>query len=118
LAQEVGEKEAQRAAAGWRGDRFQVYEKRPSGLLLSGYILFAGEDEAEGFFGECRDFLNKKYRIEQVRRTDETIHWATLKGGDAEVYLERFGKRVVLIIGSAPNQTARIRGELWDIRSE
>jgi hypothetical protein len=30
LAQEVGEKEAQRAAAGWRGDRFQVYEKRPS----------------------------------------------------------------------------------------
>ena len=118
LQQFIPGKEAEKAVRGWRGDRIQVYENQKSKhLLMTGYLLFDQDDSAEDFFDAYRDYLDSKYEADIFRRSDDTIQWVSLKGGDREVYVERFGRRVVVIEGSDSGTTASLRGELWDVKS-
>ena len=115
LRQYLPEDEARRSVLGWRGDQVQVYEgDGASSLILVGYALFSGEETADDFFRSYRSLLNNKYQADIFRRADETIHWVSLVHGDEEVYVERFGRRVVFIEGTNSNQTAKVRGALWN----
>lgn len=116
LRQYVPEKEAEKSVLGWRGDRIQIYEsgdRRQS--VLTGYIIFNKEGQAEDFFKCYRELLGKKYDLDIFRRSDDTIHWATIKGSDLEVYAERFGRRVVFIEGTEGKNTSRVRAVLWKV---
>jgi hypothetical protein len=116
LSRYLPEAEARGSVKGWRGDRVQVYEEKDNHRLLAvGYVVFDGESTADDFFKTYREFLATKYEIDQFRRTDDTIDWATVKDADIEVYVERFGRRVVFIEGTPAGFTSRVRGTLWDV---
>ena len=116
LGRYLPESAASQAVGGWRGDRVQVYEDPATHRLLSvGYVLFGGEGEADDFFRAYREYLGAKYGVNRFKRTDETIFWADLGGGDSQVYVERFGRRTVFIEGSPPDLTAKVRGALWNV---
>lgn len=114
LRQYLDAGEARQAVAGWRGDRVQVYENR-RGTLLAAYAVFQGEEAAGDFFSAYRELLDKKYDLDTFRRSDDTIDWATVAQSTTEVYVERFGRRVVFIEGTTADETARVRSALWDV---
>lgn len=110
------EGDARNAVKGWRGDRVQVYEEKTTHRLLAlGYVIFDNEASADDFFRNYREFLNTKYAVDTFLRSDDTIHWISLKNSDAEAYVERFGRRAVFIEGTTPDLTARVRGALWNV---
>jgi hypothetical protein len=116
LRQFLQEGEAQKSVRGWKGDLLQVYEGNKDGqLVLAGYIVFNNDDSAVDFFESYRSLLNKKYEVELFRRSDDTIHWASLKLRDREVYVERVGRRVVIIEGTHSEQTPKVRALLWNV---
>jgi hypothetical protein len=118
LQQYMPEKRALYSVRGWRGDSIQIYENHTThGLLMAGYLIFDDEETADDFFRSYRDLLNQKYDVDIFRRSDDTIFWVSLKGGDQEAYVERFGRRVVIVEGGNPMLTPRVRGALWDVRS-
>lgn len=116
LGQYLPQGEARNALRGWRGDRVQVYEDKVSHRLLAvGYLVFDDEASANEFFQAYRDFLNTKYQVDVFRRSDETIHWMSLKNSDAEAYVERFGRRAVFVEGATADLTTKVRGALWHV---
>ncbi|HTC21152.1 MAG TPA: hypothetical protein VK859_09910, partial [bacterium] len=118
LQQYMPEKEALYSVRGWRGDSIQIYENKDNrGLLMASYVVFDDEESADDFFRSYQEVLNKKYDVDIFRRSDDTIFWVSLKGGDSEAYVERFGRRVVIVEGGNPYLTPRVRGALWDVRS-
>jgi hypothetical protein len=62
--------------------------------------------------------MDKKFKVDLVRRDDETIHWIALAGGGYDALLERFGPRVVIVEGVRPDLIVPVRDELWDIHSD
>lgn len=117
LQEYMPEKEALYSVRGWRGDSVQIYENKDSHkLLMVGYIIFDGEESADDFFKSYRSLLDKKYEIDVFRRSDETIYWVSLKGGNNEAYVERYGRRVVIVEDGDSKLTPRVRGALWDVR--
>jgi hypothetical protein len=115
----LDESVARTAVSGWAGDQIQVYEDTESHrMILAAYLVFEGEGKAEDFFYGCRELLGRKYSLDSFLRSDDTIYWALLSPNDAEVYVERFGRRVVLIEGTVENETVKVRGALWDVVSE
>jgi len=71
LKQFLGEERASALAAGWEGDRYLVYEQQPSKrLLLAARIHLASEEQANRFFGQYSELLEKKHakRSELFRR--------------------------------------------------
>jgi hypothetical protein len=118
LQQYMTEQEARNSVRGWRGDRVQVYENAATHrLLMVGYVLFDDEDTANDFFAGYKSLLDSKYEIDLFRRSDDTIQWVSVKGDDREAYVERFGRRVVMIEGTDSSLTARVRGALWDVKA-
>ncbi len=118
LQEYMPEKEALYAVRGWRGDSVQIYENNNThGLLMAGYVIFDGEESADDFFKSYQSLLNQKYDVDVFRRSDDTIYWVSLKGGDREVYVERFGRRVVMVEGGNSWLTPRVRGALWDVKA-
>ncbi len=116
LRQFVPGPEAFRSVRGWRGDRIQVYEtkdRRRSALV--GYMVFADAGSAEDFFESYQTLLRGKYKMEGIRRLDDTIYWSILEGGEMEAYLERFGKRVIFMEGTRPSDTSKVRAALWNV---
>jgi hypothetical protein len=118
LQEYMPEKEALYSVRGWRGDSVQIYENNMThGLIMVGYVVFDGEETADDFFQSYKSLLGKKYEVDIFRRSDDTIYWASLKGLDAEAYVERFGRRVVMVEGGSYQSTPRIRGALWVMSS-
>jgi len=116
MSQYLPEEDAQGAVKGWRGDRVQVYEEKSSHRLVAlGYVLFDSESSADKFFRAYREFLNAKYAVDSFRRSDDTIHWMSLKDSDAEAYVECFGRRAVFVEGTPSDLTAKVRGALWNV---
>lgn len=105
------------ALGGWRGDQFQVYEKKED-LLLVGFLHFKEEAQADDYFRGYRELMDKKFKVDLVRRDDETIHWVALAGGSYDALLERFGPRVVIVEGARSGSIVPVRDELWDIHSD
>ena len=118
LQEYMPEKEALYSVRGWRGDSVQIYENKTThGLLMVGYLVFDGEESADDFFKSYKSLLGKKYDVDAFRRTDDTIYWFSLRGMDAEAYVERYGRRVVIVEGGNAESTPRVRGALWDVKS-
>ena len=84
---------------------------------MVGYLVFDGEESADDFFKSYKSLLGKKYDVDAFRRTDDTIYWFSLRGMDAEAYVERYGRRVVIVEGGNADSTPRVRGALWDVKS-
>lgn len=112
----LGEEDSSRAVTGWEGDEVQVYEgdHDPSPLLTS-FLVFRDEKSSNLFFNAAKSCLEKKEKIQNWIRDDDTISWAALADGK-EVYLEKFGKRVIWLENTPLGFTPRIRAALWDFQ--
>jgi hypothetical protein len=83
LKQFLGETKAIPGAEGWEGDRYVVYEQRPSKkLLLIARLRLASESQTKAFFSTYSEVLLKKYpkRSEESREAN-FLHFTAEDGG-------------------------------------
>jgi hypothetical protein len=95
--------ESKRAAAGWGGDRYSLYEgPRADEVLLAQLTAWDTEDDAREFFDAYAKRTARRYpSAGEPARTvvdahRESVVWATSEGG---VILELHGNRVLIIEG-------------------
>lgn len=95
--------ESRRAAAGWGGDRYSLYEgPRADEVFLAQLTAWDTEDDAREFFDAYAKRTARRYpSAGEPARTvvdahRESVNWATSEGG---VILELHGNRVLMIEG-------------------
>lgn len=93
--------DAERAAAGWGGDRYAVYERKADGrVLLAQATVWDTEQDAQEFFAAYARRTERRYKQAvsegRVAESDVVRRWTT---ADGAVYLARQGARVVILEG-------------------
>lgn len=118
LKQYLGEERARALAAGWDGDRYLVFEQRPSKrLMLITRLQMASEEQATRFFGQYSEALEKKHdqRTNLFRRPD-FFSFDTPKGG---VFLRCAGTECVTLEGGDRALFLKLNKELgWGMVPE
>ncbi len=104
--------ESKRAAAGWAGDRYEVYEgTKPGEALIAQLSIWDTENDAQEFFDAYTKRIWRRYPAAQsqdIRRTDlrQTNNslqaWQTSEG---QVSIELHGSRVLILEG-VPDQVS------------
>jgi hypothetical protein len=99
LKQYLGEERAAPLAAAWDGDRYQVYEHQPSKrLLLVTRVHLASDEQANRFFGQYSELLEKKHeKRTALFRRPNFFSFETPDGG---VFLRCAGAECVTLEGS------------------
>jgi hypothetical protein len=92
--------ESKRAAAGWAGDRFAVYEGvRPGQVLLAQYTTWDSENDANEFFAAYAKRTEKRFvdaKSINENAGPDRLEWQTSGG---KVVLEKRGVRVMILEG-------------------
>ena len=98
LKQFLGEPRAKPLSAAWDGDRYAVYEQKPSKrLLLITRERLATPERAARFFGQYSEALEKKYeKRSNLLRKPDFFSFDTPDGG---VFLRCFEKECVTLEG-------------------
>ena len=107
--------ESRRAAAGWGGDRYEIYEgPQPDDVLLAQLSAWDTETDAREFFDAYTKRTTLRYESAKARETivqSDRHEWNTSEGG---VVLELRGKRVLVIEGVPANTNAdALTKALW-----
>jgi hypothetical protein len=116
--------ESRRAAAGWAGDRYAVYEARPGETFLAQMTAWDNENDAKEFFDayvkrtvrrypDAKSTANNHARQEQSGAPGENERqaWQTGEGG---VIAELRGSRVLILEGIPVASDARaLARTLW-----
>lgn len=107
--------ESKRAAAGWAGDRYAVYEEPKTGqLLITQLSVWDTEDDAREFYNAYMKRTLRRYENAQEvtpRGTEEVRAWMTGEGG---VRLELRGTRVLVVEGLPARADAKaVVKKLW-----
>ena len=99
--------ESKRAAAGWAGDRFVVYEgSKPGQVFLAQLTAWDTENDATEFFTAYAKRTGKRYPYATPlndKATADRLEWQTTSG---RVVLERRGDRVMILEGIPTNVDA------------
>jgi hypothetical protein len=110
--------ESKRAAAGWGGDRYEIYEgSQPGDVFIAQLAVWDTENDAREFF----DAYTKRTRLRYENAKAKEIasqpaqpdrrQWSTTEGG---VAVELRGKRVLVVEGVPANTNAdRLMKTLW-----
>ncbi len=93
--------ESKRAAAGWAGDRYVVYEgSAPGEVFMAQLTAWDTESDAREFFDAYVKRTKVRYAasnaVESDSSTAERRHWTTSEGG---VVIELVGKRILILEG-------------------
>lgn len=98
LKQYLGEDRATALAAAWDGDRYLVYEQQSSKrLLLVARVHLASGEQANRFFGQYSELLEKKHdtRTELFRRPN----FFSFQTPDGGVFLRCTGSECIMLEG-------------------
>jgi hypothetical protein len=115
LQQFLPETEAKQSAAGWRGDRYELFEHRASGqLILVSIITWDTPADAEEFFQSYTKLLGLKYPDwTMLPRADPTEYiW---KRGQYRLVLSRRAQMVQIIEGVSATDLPHLQGLLQNI---
>ena len=97
------EEESKRAAAGWGGDRFALYENGKTGeVFIVQYTAWDTENDASEFFAAYAKRIDKRYlnaKALSENASADRLEWETNAG---KVLLERRGQRVMILEGIPP----------------
>jgi hypothetical protein len=112
------EEESRRAAAGWGGDRYSVYEgAKPGQVLIAQLSAWDTEQDAVEFFAAYAKRTESRYKLASVSpvRADgeasEEKAWSTDEGN---VFMQRRGARVLILEGVPEGKDARaLTAKLW-----
>ena len=95
--------ESKRAAAGWAGDRYEVFEgSKPGDVCIAQLTAWDTEDDAKEFFDAYTKRTWRRYsdaravEISSIAGQGERHGWQTSEGG---VTLELRGSRVLILEG-------------------
>jgi len=110
--------ESRRAAAGWGGDRYEIYEgSQPGAVFIAQLTVWDTENDAREFFDAYAKRTRLRYEnakatevASQPGQTDRH-EWSTSEGG---VAVELRGKRVLIVEGAPGNTNANaLTKALW-----
>jgi hypothetical protein len=110
--------ESRRAAAGWGGDRYEIYEgSQPGAVFIAQLTVWDTENDAREFFDAYAKRTRLRYEHEKTKeiaaqpgQTDRH-EWSTNEGG---VAVELRGKRVLIVEGVPGNTNANaLTKALW-----
>jgi len=102
------QEESKRAAEGWAGDRFVVYEgTKPGEVFIAQLLMWDSENDAKEFFDAYAKRIVKRYPEAKASAENTEVHqeWKTESGN---VVLERKGLRVVVFEGLPSTADPRI----------
>ena len=110
--------ESKRAAAGWGGDRYEIYEGSQSGdVLIAQLTVWDTENDAREFFDAYAKRTRLRYENAKAKEIPsrpaqlDRHEWSTIEGG---VTVELRGKRVLIVEGVPANANAdRLMKTLW-----
>jgi hypothetical protein len=106
--------ESKRAAAGWAGDRYALYEEPKSGnVLMVQLSVWDTEEDAQEFFAAYVKRTRQRYSTAiQESTSDTSPQWRTAEG---QVLVEIRGKRALVIEGLPENINAKsLATTLWN----
>ena len=108
--------ESKKAAAGWGGDRFALYETgKPGEIFIAQLTAWDTPVDAKEFFDAYAQRTVKRYAdAQELKNTDDRIEWQTSNG---VVAMELRESRVAIIEGipSSTNANALLRA-IWQQR--
>lgn len=101
--------DSRRAAAGWGGDRYAVYEgARPGEVLIAQMTAWDTEQDAIEFYDAYARRTRRRYANAQensLSSSTNTIVWRT---GEGDVWMERRGQRILVLEGVPEGVNARV----------
>lgn len=122
LRQYLDEATARRAAEGWNGDQFALYEDRRKGhLLLVHLSTWENEAEAREFADAYARRTERRYRRAREVPPGPGASWRLWETEEGDVFLERRGQDVLLVEGLPArwrDRWPRLRRALWMSRKD
>lgn len=108
LAEFIGKKDAQQAAAGWGGDQSVLYEHAKTGqLMLTHLSHWDTEKDATEFFRAYTQRTAKRYPMAKARTTKSESE-RSFQTTDGEVFIQQRGQSVLVIEGLPMEKSAEI----------
>jgi len=108
--------ESKQAAAGWGGDRFELYETgNPGEFFVAQVTAWDTPQDAREFFDAYAQRTAKRYvDAKELTSTPDRMEWQTSTGG---VALELRGSRVAVLEGvPASTDTSKLLRTIWQQR--
>ncbi|GBC82538.1 hypothetical protein HRbin10_01665 [bacterium HR10] len=111
---------AERAAQGWDGDQFALYEDARTGhLLLVHLSTWEDADEAREFAEAYARRIERRYKRARAIPYASEMPWRSWETEAGRVYLERRGRDVLIVEGMREewaDRWPRLRHALWASR--
>ena len=112
----LGELEGRRAAIGWRGDRFQVWEDGGGGFPIACLIMLRDEQVAATLAGHLRDFVARRHPGLAAKMRAGGGGGATWSNGGHASLVDRRGAQVLLLEHMPAATIERVRDTIWRSR--
>jgi len=112
----LGELEGRRAAVGWRGDRFQVWEDGGGGFPIACLIVLRDEQVAATLAGHLRDFVARRHPGLAAKMRAGGGGATTWSDGTHASLVDRRGAQVLLLEHMPAATIERVRDTIWRSR--
>jgi hypothetical protein len=117
IALHLGEIEGRRAAVGWRGDRFQVWEDAAGHFLIACLVVMRDEQMAATLAGHLRDFVARRHPGLAAKMRAGGGGATTWSEGGRASLVDRRGSRVLLLEQMPAATIERVRDTIWRSRT-
>jgi hypothetical protein len=110
--------ESKRAAAGWGGDRYSVYEgTKPGSVVITQLSIWDTEQDAAEFFSAYARRTEKRYKFASAlssKAVTEAVEEKSWRTNEGNVIMQRRGSRVLILEGIPEGmKTTKLIAELW-----
>ncbi|HWO00047.1 MAG TPA: hypothetical protein VNS63_12350 [Blastocatellia bacterium] len=118
LAEFIPKSAARRAAAGWGGDRYALFENKATrATVLVEYTTWDSANDAKEFFDAYSDRIEKRYKT--GRPSDVSSKPRVYETGEGLASIELRDKDVVVIEGAQnAEQLSRVSERLWQSKKK
>ena len=113
---QLGEIEGRRAAVGWRGDRFQVWEDGGGRFLIACLVVLSDEHVAATLTGHLRDFVARRHPGLAAKMRTGGGGGATWNEDGHTTLVDRRGAQVLLLEHLPAATIERVRDAIWRSR--
>jgi hypothetical protein len=116
LALHLGDDEGRRAAAGWRGDRYRIWEDDGGRFVIVYRVVVADAQVAAALAGHLQDSMEKRHPELAGRAAARSAGLLTWIDGGRIFAVERRGTSVVLLEQVPAQALDRARDAVWRAR--
>jgi hypothetical protein len=117
IALHLGEIEGRRAAVGWRGDRFQVWEDAAGHFVIACLVVMRDEQMAATVAGHLRDFVARRHPGLAAKMRAGGGGTTTGSDGGRASLVDRRGSQVLLLEQMPAATIERVRDTIWRSRT-